>query len=71
MYKHFYINHNEQTNEDHEVHHSECSWLPDIDNRTYLGYFTSSFEAVNIAKREFPSWKINGCYFCCPESHTS
>lgn len=71
MYKHYYINHNEQANGDHEVHHSECRWLPAIDNRTYLGYFSSSSQAINTARQKFPGWRINGCYFCCPESHTS
>ena len=71
MYKHHYINHNQQTNGDHEVHDSECSYLPDVSNRTYLGYLSSSHEAINIAKIKFPSWSINGCYWCCPESHTS
>lgn len=71
MYKHYYINHNEQTNGDHEVHHTECAWLPEVQNRTYLGYLGSSFEAIRAASVKFPLWRINGCAHCCPESHTS
>lgn len=71
MYSHYYINHNEQTNGDYEVHKESCSWLPSIDNRTYLGYFSSSIDAVLSARQKFPGWKVNGCYFCSPESHTS
>ena len=71
MYKHYYINRNEQSNGDHEVHHTDCYWLPDVENRSYLGYFSSSHEAVRDAVYKFPGWKVNGCYYCCPESHTS
>lgn len=71
MYKHYYINHSEQANGDHEVHRDDCAWLPDINNRTYLGYLLSSFDAIRVARQKFPAWLINGCAHCCPESHTS
>lgn len=70
MYRHYYINNNEQSNGDHEVHREECSWLPNVSNRTYLGYLTSSFTAINVAQQKFPTWKINGYAHCCPESNT-
>lgn len=70
MYRHYYINNNEQSNRDHEVHREECSWLPNVSNRTHLGYFTSGFAAINVAEQKFPSWKTNGCAHCCPESNT-
>jgi len=37
----YYVNKNAQTNGDHEVHTETCTWLPDVENRLYLGNFTS------------------------------
>lgn len=65
----FYVNKNVQTNGDHEVHRSTCSWLPDAENRLYLGDFATSQEAVKEARRYYN--QVNGCYYCCPETHTS
>lgn len=70
MAKHYYVNDNAQANDDHEVHTGECSWLPDIANRTYLGFFNNGIEVVAKAKQQFPNWNINGCYYCSPESNT-
>jgi len=65
----FCINKNAQTNEDHEVHRHTCSWLPDAENRPYHGDFATSQEAVKEARRYYD--QVNGCYYCCPETHTS
>ncbi len=65
----FYVNKNAQNNGDHEVHRATCSWLPDPDNRHYLGDYSTSQEAIREAKKYYD--QVNGCYYCCPESHTS
>ncbi|WP_088186144.1 hypothetical protein [Desulfosporosinus sp. FKA] len=65
----FYVNKKSQTNGDHEVHRSTCSWLPDAENRLYLGDFNTSQEAVNEASKY--NVQVNGCSYCCPETHTS
>lgn len=65
----YYVNKKAQNNGDHEVHNVTCSWLPDADNRLYLGEFSSSAAAVKEAKRYYT--QSNGCYYCCRESHTS
>ncbi len=65
----FYVNKNAQNNGDHEVHRATCSWLPTPENRQYLGEFWTSQEAVREAKKYY--YRANGCYYCCPESHTS
>jgi len=65
----FYVNKNAQNNGDHEVHRATCSWLPDSENRLYLGDFNTSQEAVREAKKYYN--QVNGCYYCCPETHTS
>jgi len=70
--KPYYINNNQQSNGDYEVHESSCSYLPSSENRTYLGYFGSCQEAITEAKRLYPSRKynINGCYYCSNACHT-
>ncbi len=67
----FYLNHNEQDNGDHEVHRHHCDWLPEAENREYLGQYHWSSTAIAEARSRHPYWLINGCYHCCPESHTS
>ena len=73
MKKDYYINRNQQNNGDHEVHESSCQHVPSIQNRIYLGSFYNCKEAVDEAKRIYPSKKekINGCYHCSNECHTS
>lgn len=64
----YYVNDNPQTNGDHEVHTSTCSYLPAAPNRTYLGDFTSCAPAVIAAELIFT--QSNGCYFCARDCHT-
>jgi len=65
----FYVNKNAQQNGDHEVHRATCSWLPDAENRLYLGDFVTSQEAVREARKYYN--RVDGCAYCCPGSHTS
>ena len=65
----YYVNTKAQPNGDHEVHRETCKWLPSEDNRKYLGVFATSQEAVKEAKKYYA--QADGCYHCCPESHTS
>ena len=67
--KSYYVNKNAQSNGDHEVHTSDCSYLPAAENRKYLGQFTSCVGAVAEAKKSYD--QVNGCYFCCNACHTS
>lgn len=63
----YYVNNEAQSNGDHEVHVSTCTWLPT--NRKYLGQFSSCYGAVSEAKKTYS--QSNGCYFCCNACHTS
>jgi len=65
----YYVNKNAQTNGDHEVHRDDCSFLPSLDNRSYLGDFTSCQPAVTEAKRIYAA--ADGCATCSPSCHTS
>lgn len=65
----YYVNKNAQSNGDHEVHVSGCSFMPLTENRQYLGQFDSCRPAVTEAKRYYV--QSNGCYYCCNACHTS
>lgn len=64
----YYVNKNAQTNGDHEVHTSTCSWLPDAENRIYLGEFLTCRPAVQEARKYYV--QVNGCYYCSNGCHT-
>lgn len=63
----FYVNKQAQPTGEHEVHRATCSHLPGIEHRQYLGDFLTSQEAVREAKKYYLC--VDGCYYCCPESH--
>lgn len=65
----YYVNKNAQKNGDHEVHTSDCDWLPNEANRLYLGSFTNCHDAVREAKKHYS--QSNGCKYCSLACHTS
>ena len=67
--KKFYVNTQAQSNGDHEVHDDNCKYLPNAQNRKYLGEFYSCHAAVAEAKKDYS--KANGCYFCANSCHIS
>lgn len=66
--KKYYVNDNTQSNGDHEVHDEDCSFLPLVQNRTYLGIFSGCRDAVKEAKKKHS--QVNGCFYCSKECHT-
>lgn len=64
----FYVKKYAQPTGEHEVHRSDCAWLPDAENRIYLGDFATSQAAVKEARKYYSC--VDGCKHCCPESHT-
>lgn len=64
----FYVNKHAQSTGEHEVHRFNCVWLPDAENRIYLGDFSTSQAAVEEARKYYNC--VDGCEHCCPESHT-
>lgn len=64
----YYVNKVAQVTGEHEVHRATCSWLPNTENRLYLGEFATSYEAIREARKYYLN--VDGCAFCCPESHT-
>ena len=64
----YYVNNNTQSNGDHEVHTTGCSWLPEPQNRVYLGEFASCFPAVGEARKHHS--QVNGCVHCSIACHT-
>jgi hypothetical protein len=67
--KDYYVNKNQQDNGDHEVHQSDCRYMPNVENCIYLGTFNNCHDAVRAAKKKYST--ANGCFWCCRECHTS
>lgn len=69
----FIINSQQQRNGDHEVHNTTkgCSFMPLLSNQVVLGVHATCHGAVAHAKKKWPQPRINGCYYCCNECHTS
>jgi len=65
----YYLNKIAQSNGDHEVHRSGCSYMPSENNRLYLGDFSSCHGAVKKAKEYYH--QSNGCYYCSNDCHTT
>lgn len=65
----YYVNKNGQSNGDHEVHVYGCSFMPAVENRLYLGDFSSCGPAVREARKYYST--ANGCYYCCNLCHTT
>ena len=65
----YYVNMNAQSNGDHEVHKSDCAWLPRPENRIYVGEHASCHGAVSSARQYYT--RVNGCYYCSYSCHTS
>jgi len=64
----YYVNKNEQSNGDHEVHKDGCLHGAERHNRLYLGEHAACQTAVAQAKRTYPT--ANGCYYCSPACNT-
>jgi hypothetical protein len=65
----YYVNKNAQPNGDHEVHSENCRYLPNVENRKYLGEFSNCADAVKEAKKTYS--QSNGCKTCSISCHTS
>ena len=59
---HYYVNMNAQSTGEHEVHKDGCSYLPNIENRKHLGYFSTCKQALQEAKKYYSN--VDGCYYC-------
>ena len=64
----YYVNKNAQSNGDHEVHTTGCSFMPDSGNRIFIGDFGSCQPAVRKAKEYYR--QSNGCFYCSRACHT-
>lgn len=63
----YYVNKRPQPNNDHEVHTLKCHVLPNEENRIFLGVFDNCHEAVELAKKTYPT--ADGCVHCAKECH--
>lgn len=65
----YYVNKNAQSNGDHEVHKSGCSYLPNKENRIFLGNFSECYSALVRARQRYS--QVDGCYYCSNACHSS
>ena len=64
----YFVNENAQLGGEHEVHRATCGRLPALGNRKCLGFFENSKDALREARKYYSN--VDGCYYCCPESHS-
>ena len=64
----YYVNKNAQSGGEHEVHTSDCSRLPNPENRINLGRFYTCQAAVREAGKHYAS--VDGCYYCSRSCHS-
>lgn len=60
--KKYYVNKKADSDGDHEVHDEDCEWLPSKENREDLGEFGNCKDAVEKAKKTYPT--ADGCKHC-------
>ncbi len=65
----YFVNKQQQSNGEHEVHKEGCSKMPIDKDRKFLGFFNRCKDAVSEALKEYPT--ANGCFECIPDCHTS
>ena len=63
----YYVDQNARPTGEHEVHTHDCRYLPDEQNRLYLGDHESCESAVQEAKTHYS--KVDGCYNCAIACH--
>lgn len=68
VHRNYYVNDQAQPTGEHEVHHSECSFLPSAKNMRFVGAYTSAREAVSKARLHYVN--VDGCKHCIPDCHT-
>jgi hypothetical protein len=65
----YVVNTNAQANGDHEIHTTECEWLPLPQHQDYLGYHVTCVTAVSAAKKKGYQ-RANGCFYCSRKCNT-
>ncbi len=63
--QHYYVEKRETANGEHEIHVPRCAYLPEANDRVYLGTFSSCADALRQAKTHYD--KATGCRWCCAE----
>lgn len=69
MANYYYYNKNTDSNGNHEVHTSNCSYRPNSSNSVLIGYENSCQSAIQQVKNQTGKSNFDGCYYCCNECH--
>lgn len=67
----FYCNLHEDSHGLHEVHTSQCSYLPLPENRVEIGNFYTCREAIQALEtaNQGKGFTFDGCFYCCRPCH--
>ncbi|WP_071524428.1 hypothetical protein [Pantoea sp. A4] len=60
----YYVSKQADYADHHVVHAADCRFLPDSNDRQFLGTFYAPNDAIHQAQKYFPS--AVGCVTCCP-----
>ncbi|UTW61719.1 hypothetical protein KFE98_17160 [bacterium SCSIO 12741] len=65
----YYMNVRQDSRGYNEVHKETCIWLPNPENRYYIGEFSNCQAAIAEAKRQHPLLNPDGCKHCSEPCH--
>jgi hypothetical protein len=68
MARKYFVATRPQTNRYHAIHREGCPFLPENENRIYLGNLSSVHEAIGAGLKHFRSSTC--CLFCLKEHYT-
>jgi len=64
----YYVSKQAKPNGNHEIHTSDCQYLPDEKNRKYLGCYNFCRDALKEAEKYYKN--VNGCIECSALCHS-
>lgn len=64
---HYYVSAIPEFSGKHEVHEEDCTRLPSVTDRVYLGFFANCADALREAHKEYD--RVDGCQICSPACH--
>lgn len=63
----YFVNKKPQAGGEHEIHREGCTYMPEENNKMFLGSFSNCYEAVEEAKKFYIS--VDGCFYCSNACH--
>ena len=61
----FYLDSEARSDGTHILHKDWCVWMPYVEHKISIGYFSDCFDALQAARSYLSH--VNGCEICLPE----